>query len=89
MKSVRNKKVYVIDMQVHQSHEAGGAKGPRAPHLFSDCQGFWNLHGLRVGYRQVWVWYRFLHPPPTKQALEHPKRIGISGDMAQTVGNTV
>ena len=30
-------------------------------------------------------------PAPTtyKQALEHPKRIGISGDMAQTVGNTV
>ena len=33
MKSVRNKKVYVIDMQVQQSHEAGGPKVPE-PHIY-------------------------------------------------------
>ena len=36
MKSIRNEKVYVIDMQVqqsHQSHEAGGPKVPE-PHIY-------------------------------------------------------
>ena len=39
---------------------------------------------LWYGYRQ-----RFLDPPPTKQALEHPKKMRIGGDMVKMIENTI
>ena len=36
--------------------------------IFSDCQGFWNPHGLWVGYRQVWVWVQIYVPTTYKMS---------------------
>jgi len=39
----------------------------------SDCQGFWNLHGLRVGYRRVRVWVQIPVPASYKTSSRTSK----------------
>ena len=39
----------------------------------SDCQGFWNLHGLQVGYRWVWVWVQKSVPTTYKKSSRTSK----------------
>jgi len=39
----------------------------------SDCQGFWNLHGLWVGYRRVWVWVQIPVPVAYKTSSRTSK----------------